>query len=227
MMSAVTASICALAAHAAAHLGQDRVALNWLDRVDAADIPLLVADVAYMRGMVHRQLGAGPGDVRHGLVLAAHGGGFLVLDEHPLVGLGPLLALVRLRHVLGDPDLPFPGGFGFADTAQLLLLGLLYKINIFNLTMPKANRHDGSLVKAFGVSPGTGKSHRLPLGSGLDAVDQQEIASNVAFPERGLVAFERVIRPFWTQGTILGDQEQHGLFQPFHFEPAGADQTTR
>ncbi|MEI7715416.1 MAG: type VII secretion AAA-ATPase EccA [Mycobacterium sp.] len=57
MMSAVTASICALAAHAAAHLGQDRVALNWLDRVDAADIPLLVADVAYMRGMVHRQLG--------------------------------------------------------------------------------------------------------------------------------------------------------------------------
>lgn len=78
VMSAVTASICALAAHAAAHLGQGRVALDWLDRVDVsghssssgrftadvltasigpADIPLLVADLAYVRGMVHRQLG--------------------------------------------------------------------------------------------------------------------------------------------------------------------------
>ncbi|MBW0012709.1 type VII secretion AAA-ATPase EccA [Mycobacterium sp.] len=77
IMSAVTASICALAAHAAAHLGQGRVALDWLDRVDVigqhtssgrfgaevltaaigpADIPLLVADLAYLRGMVHRQL---------------------------------------------------------------------------------------------------------------------------------------------------------------------------
>ena len=77
VMSAVTASICALAAHAAAHLGQGRVALDWLDRVEVvghnssssrfdadvltasigpADIPLLVADLAYVRGMVHRQL---------------------------------------------------------------------------------------------------------------------------------------------------------------------------
>ncbi|HTY30486.1 type VII secretion AAA-ATPase EccA [Mycobacterium sp.] len=77
IMSAVTASICGLAAHAAAHLGQGRVALDWLDRVDVigqntsssrfgaevltasigpADIPLLVADLAYVRGMVHRQL---------------------------------------------------------------------------------------------------------------------------------------------------------------------------
>src|SRR6516162_7670649 len=73
----LTAAICALAAHAAAHLGQGRVALDWLDRVDVigqktssgrfgaevltasigpADIPLLVADLAYLRGMVHRQL---------------------------------------------------------------------------------------------------------------------------------------------------------------------------
>jgi type VII secretion ATPase EccA len=78
VMAAVTASICALAAHAAAHLGQGRVALDWLDRVDVightkssgrfdadvltasigpSDIPLLVADLAYVRGMVHRQLG--------------------------------------------------------------------------------------------------------------------------------------------------------------------------
>lgn len=78
VMPAVTASICALAAYAAAYLGQGRVALDWLDRVDVAgqerssgrfgadvltasigptDIPLLVADLAYVRGMAYRQLG--------------------------------------------------------------------------------------------------------------------------------------------------------------------------
>lgn len=36
IMPAVTASVCALAAYAAAHLGQGRVALDWLDRVDIA-----------------------------------------------------------------------------------------------------------------------------------------------------------------------------------------------
>lgn len=78
VMAVVTAAICALAAEAAAHLGQGRVALDWLDRVDIegqprtsarfgssvltsaispAEIPKLAADMLYTRGMVHRQLG--------------------------------------------------------------------------------------------------------------------------------------------------------------------------
>lgn len=91
VMSAVTAGISALAAHAAAHLGQGRVALDWADRVelradfgpcpgradlpqppavirrslvdttvtvvDPAEFPLIAADLAYVRGMAHRQLG--------------------------------------------------------------------------------------------------------------------------------------------------------------------------
>jgi len=82
IMSAVTASTNALAAHAAAHLGQARVALDWADRVDLAagrgnsaearrhqltdtavtaidpnQFPLIAADLAYIRGMAHRQLG--------------------------------------------------------------------------------------------------------------------------------------------------------------------------
>jgi type VII secretion ATPase EccA len=81
IMSAVTASTNALAAHAAAHLGQARVALDWADRVDLAagrgnsaearrrqltdtavtaidpnQFPLIAADLAYIRGMAHRQL---------------------------------------------------------------------------------------------------------------------------------------------------------------------------
>jgi type VII secretion ATPase EccA len=80
IMSAVTAATCALAARAAAHLGQARVALDWTDRVelrtgqmgsaesrrrhletaitaiDPNDFPLIAADLAYVRGMAHRQL---------------------------------------------------------------------------------------------------------------------------------------------------------------------------
>jgi len=60
VMPALTAANCALAAHAAAHLGQARVALDWSNRgaaISPVDFPLLAADLAYLRGMVHRQLG--------------------------------------------------------------------------------------------------------------------------------------------------------------------------
>ncbi len=82
IMSAVTAATNTLAAHAAAHLGQARVALDWADRIelrarheangasrrrdltdsivaaiDPAEFPLIAADLAYVRGMAHRQLG--------------------------------------------------------------------------------------------------------------------------------------------------------------------------
>jgi type VII secretion ATPase EccA len=81
IMSAVTAATNALAAHAAAHLRQARVALDWAGRVnlraghgglaearrhqltdtavtaiDPSEFPLIAADLAYVRGMAHRQL---------------------------------------------------------------------------------------------------------------------------------------------------------------------------
>ncbi|MFV8176981.1 type VII secretion AAA-ATPase EccA [Mycolicibacterium peregrinum] len=78
LMAEVTGSICALAGFAATYLGQGRVALDWVDRVDTEGqsrqsdrfgaevvtatidpgrIPLLAADLAYVRGMAHRQIG--------------------------------------------------------------------------------------------------------------------------------------------------------------------------
>ncbi|MGV1006601.1 MAG: type VII secretion AAA-ATPase EccA [Candidatus Nanopelagicales bacterium] len=58
VMSPVTAATHALAGHAAAHLGQARVALDWADRVavDPVEFPLIAADLAYVRGMAYRQL---------------------------------------------------------------------------------------------------------------------------------------------------------------------------
>ncbi len=81
IMTAVTAATNTLAAHAAAYLGQGRVALDWADRVevraahtppdnrrrsltevmsatiDPNEFPLIAADLAYIRGMAYRQLG--------------------------------------------------------------------------------------------------------------------------------------------------------------------------
>jgi type VII secretion ATPase EccA len=61
-MAAVTAATNALAAHAAVHLGQALVALDWTNRaeltvIDPVEFPLLAADVAYVRGMAYRLLG--------------------------------------------------------------------------------------------------------------------------------------------------------------------------
>lgn len=63
VMPPVEAAIYTLAAHAAAHLGQGRVALDWADRAELAihisdtEFLLLAADLAYIRGMAHRQMG--------------------------------------------------------------------------------------------------------------------------------------------------------------------------
>ena len=56
---ALTAGVNTLAAHAAAHLGQGRVALDWARRVDLDPeaFPMISADLAYIRGMAHRQIG--------------------------------------------------------------------------------------------------------------------------------------------------------------------------
>lgn len=63
IMAPVTAAVHAVAGHAAAHLGQFRVAMDWADRagvVDPEEFPLIAADLAYIRGMCHRQLGDEP-----------------------------------------------------------------------------------------------------------------------------------------------------------------------
>ncbi|ORX01680.1 type VII secretion AAA-ATPase EccA [Mycolicibacillus trivialis] len=78
VMAAVTAATATLAGHAAAHLGRPRVALDWVARVelrsrpghadpvavseavaaiDPKEFPLIAADLAYLRGMAHRELG--------------------------------------------------------------------------------------------------------------------------------------------------------------------------
>ena len=60
VMPALSAGLRSLAAHAAVHLGQGRMALGWATEsppIDPLEFPLLAADLAYVRGMAHRQVG--------------------------------------------------------------------------------------------------------------------------------------------------------------------------
>ena len=50
----------------------------------------------------------------------------------------------------------------------------------------------------------------------FELVDQQEVATDVAFAMVGPVAFEGVVEPFGTQRALVGDEQQHRLFQPLH-----------
>ena len=59
IMAPLSAGLRALSAHAAIHLGRGRVALGWAadsPQIDPHAFPVLAADLAYVRGMAHRQL---------------------------------------------------------------------------------------------------------------------------------------------------------------------------
>lgn len=117
IMSAVSAATCALAAHAAAHLGQARVALEWADRVevhnvtgpprqgrnenattaiDSGNFPLIAADLAYVRGMAYRHLGDEP-QAQMWLSKATINGALLVSAKQALTD-------TTLRLVISDEE---------------------------------------------------------------------------------------------------------------------------
>lgn len=48
---------------------------------------------------------------------------------------------------------------------------------------------------------------------GLNLVNQQKIAANMAFPVIGPFPFQWVIEPFRAKGRIIGDQQHHRFFE--------------
>lgn len=55
----------------------------------------------------------------------------------------------------------------------------------------------------------------------LDLVDQQKVTANVTFPVVGPIALERVIQPFRAERCVVGNQQQHRCFEPFHVVAPG------
>src|SRR5690606_7691691 len=49
----------------------------------------------------------------------------------------------------------------------------------------------------------------------IELVNQQKVAADMTLAVIGPVASERVVKPFWTQRRIVGNQQQHRLSQAF------------
>lgn len=64
----------------------------------------------------------------------------------------------------------------------------------------------------------------LASATALQPVDQQEVAADVAFAMVSPFAGKGVVQPLRPERRIIGDQQQHRLFQAFHVEPARMSQ---
>ncbi len=56
---------------------------------------------------------------------------------------------------------------------------------------------------------------------GIRLVYQQKVATDMALPVIGPIAFERVIQPLGPQGTIICNEQQHGAFESEHVVAPG------
>ena len=56
-------------------------------------------------------------------------------------------------------------------------------------------------------------------------VNQQEVAPNMAFPVIGPLALQCVVQPLGAQGYVIGDQQNHGLFEAHHVVAPGVAKT--
>lgn len=56
----------------------------------------------------------------------------------------------------------------------------------------------------------------------VQLIDQQEVATDMAFSVAGPVPFEGVIKPFRPKRIIVGDQQQHRLLKAIEVIPTRA-----
>jgi hypothetical protein len=79
-----------------------------------------------------------------------------------------------------------------------------------------------SSLEQIGMCSCPHEDDALHRSSTFEPVNQEEIPANVAFSMIGPVAGQRVIQPLRPQRTIVGDEQQHHLFESLHIEAAGA-----
>lgn len=73
-------------------------------------------------------------------------------------------------------------------------------------------RHAPVLFEKFGVCPDPREDDAGIVG----LVNQEEIATNMAFAEACPLSSEGVIFPFCAERAIIGDEQEHDLLQPTH-----------
>lgn len=100
--SSLSAANAVFAAMAAASLGQSRVALDWADKADT-DNEVLLAELAYIRGMVYRQLDE-PGKANEWLGKASINGMLIDPAKHALKAPGVMLNVVDEQEISTRTD---------------------------------------------------------------------------------------------------------------------------
>ena len=72
----------------------------------------------------------------------------------------------------------------------------------------------------MGADPGKIDGTARPVRV-VEAIDQEEITTDVAFPVARPRASERVIPPVGTERRLIGDEKEHDRLQPIHIVSAG------
>lgn len=70
------------------------------------------------------------------------------------------------------------------------------------------------------MSAGSDKDNKIGFAFVIKPVNKKEIPTNMAFPVSFPLAFQWMIQPFSTERTVIGDQQQHYLFELVHVVPA-------
>ncbi len=81
-----------------------------------------------------------------------------------------------------------------------------------------------ALLEQVGMAARAHEDDLLSSATPLQPVDQQEVAADVALTVVSPFADKCVVQPLWLERRIVGDQQQHRLFQAFHVEPARMSQ---
>ena len=83
-----------------------------------------------------------------------------------------------------------------------------------------------ALLEQVRVSPGADEDYQKIMSRRIgQAVDQQEIPADVAFPVSPPLPLQRMVEPFRAKRGVTGDQQQHGRLQPRQIVPARAAQS--
>ena len=77
------------------------------------------------------------------------------------------------------------------------------------------------LFEQLRVRAGAHKDDLLVRSAAFQAIDQQEVAADVAFAMIGPVTGERMIAPLGPERAVIGDQQQHCLLELLQIEAAG------
>jgi len=76
-------------------------------------------------------------------------------------------------------------------------------------------------LKQIGVRAGPYKHNQAMLCIVIEFVRQQKVAADMTFSMTFPIPTQWVIEPLWPERAVIGDQQEHGVFEPVHVVTTG------